>query len=76
LIEAAVEVADTAFTDQKIVVGTSLHRPIQALIDALSKVPEADVARQASYEAFMADLRRERATASAPDAETRFGIGR
>jgi hypothetical protein len=39
ILRAAIEVTTIAFVDQKLVVKTPLHRPIQALIEALCGYP-------------------------------------
>lgn len=46
VLRAAIDVADAAFTDQRSVIGTSLHRPMQRLIDALSDLRAGRVTKQ------------------------------
>lgn len=56
LLRAAIEVASVAFTDQKLVVGTPLHRPMQRLIVALGAYPIPSTVWNREYQELLARL--------------------
>jgi hypothetical protein len=57
VLRAAIDVTTEAFIDQRLIVGTRLHHPMQQLMDALSNYPPHwDVLKQMNAEDSRAAL--------------------